>query len=273
MQWWCAAQGVPWTWDWRPYPGVWLFIAVIGATFLFLDRRGATEPRAERRRSGFFWWGLAILWVALDWPVGALGAGYLASIHMAQFLLIALVAPPFLLLGLSHLLPRGASAWHGRATLVATHPVATLAAFTVVLSATHWPPLVDALMVDQVGSFVLDLAWLGAGLMFWWPVIAPVPERAWLGPPVRIGYLIAATLVNTGVFAFLTFSDLPVYAIYELAPPVGSLSARDDQRIAGLVMKMGGALVLWTAITILFFRWFAEGEGVEGVHTRAPVQS
>ena len=264
MQWWCAAQGVPWTWDWRPYPGVWLFIALVAATFLLVDRRRRSGRSGEGGRTGYFWWGLLVLWGALDWPVGALGAGYLASVHMAQFLLVALVAPPLLLLGVRHLLPPGPGVWNRRLPRAATHPVATLALFTVVLSATHWPPLVDTLMVHQIGSFVLDLAWLGAGLLFWWPVIVPVPVRPWLGPPVRIGYLIAATLVNTGVFAFLTFSDLPVYAVYELAPPVGGLSSRDDQRLAGLVMKMGGALVLWTTITILFFRWFADGERVEG---------
>ena len=29
MQWWCAALGIPWTWSWRAYPGVWLLIALI----------------------------------------------------------------------------------------------------------------------------------------------------------------------------------------------------------------------------------------------------
>ena len=28
MQWWCAAQGVPWAWRWQAYPGVWLGLAV-----------------------------------------------------------------------------------------------------------------------------------------------------------------------------------------------------------------------------------------------------
>ena len=23
MQWWCAALGETWTWNWRAYPGVW----------------------------------------------------------------------------------------------------------------------------------------------------------------------------------------------------------------------------------------------------------
>jgi cytochrome c oxidase assembly factor CtaG len=119
---------------------------------------------------------------------------------------------------------------------------------------------VDSLMASQLGSFALDMVWLATGLVFSWPVAAPVPERPWMTYPVKIGQLLAASILNTGVFAYLTFSSLPVYAIYELAPPITGLSAREDQRIAGLLMKVGGAPILWTWVSILFFRWFRESE-------------
>jgi putative membrane protein len=51
-----------------------------------------------------------------------------------------------------------------------------------------------------------------------------------------------------------------VYATFELAPPVYGISARDDQRVAGLLMKVGTAAVLWTAISILFYRWYRSEE-------------
>jgi cytochrome c oxidase assembly factor CtaG len=104
------------------------------------------------------------------------------------------------------------------------------------------------------------MAWLAAGLVFSWPVAAPVPRRPWFNYPLKMGHLLAASVLNTGVFAFLTFSTMPVYAIYELAPPISALSAREDQRLAGLLMKMGGAPILWTWASILFFRWFREDE-------------
>ena len=48
--------------------------------------------------------------------------------------------------------------------------------------------------------------------------------------------------------------------MYELAPPFPGLSSRDDQTVAGLLMKMGGGVVLWTAITVLFARWYVTSE-------------
>ena len=283
MQWWCAAQGTAWSWSWTPYPGVWLFVAALTALIVRLHLRFGISEGSERqsldaRESpegvvaadphalGWAFVGIVLLWIALDWPVGALGAGYLASVHMVQFLLIAVAAPPLLLLGI----PRPAlhRLAEGRFTRLAVRvlgaPLVSIFVFASLMGVTHWPWLADTLMSRQWGSFVLDMIWLFSGIVFWWPVVANLPERDWLQEPFKIGYLIAATLVNTGVFAYLTFSEVPVYATFELAPPVGSLSTRDDQLIAGLLMKVGGALILWTSITILWFRWVNRSEAEGG---------
>lgn len=263
MQWWCAASGAAWEWRWIPYPGVWAFLAVLVVGYATLVRSVRGEGGSVGRGHVVsFGAGILALWVALDWPVGPLGAGYLASVHMGQFLLIGMLAPPLLL----HGIPGGAyRRLERRPSLmrllgVVTHPVVALVTLTVIMGVTHWPLVVDALMPTQLGSFALDMMWLGAGLVFSWPVAAPIPERPWLTYPVKIGHLLAAMILNTGVFAFLTFSDLPVYAIYELAPPVSGLTAREDQRLAGLLMKVGGAPILWTWVSVLFFRWYRESE-------------
>ncbi len=263
--WWCAARGVEWTWAWQAYPGVWLFVAALVAAFFLLERRAVDEAlsgasSATWRRSAFLV-GAGALWLILDWPIGAIGAGYLASVHMVQFLVLALIAPPLLLLSIREEDYRAlARRLPERPFRAVTHPLVTLATFTIVLAATHWPPVVDTLMPNQAGNMLLDLMWLATGLLFWWPIVAPVPERRGWGHPTKIGYLIAATLVNTGTFAYLTFTALPLYATYELAPPFPGISTRDDQTLAGLLMKIGGAAILWTAITILFARWYIASE-------------
>ncbi|MGB5302054.1 MAG: cytochrome c oxidase assembly protein [Gemmatimonadota bacterium] len=267
LQWWCSAQTAAWSWNPRPFPGVWLLVALLVALFWLLGRasdESAGESDASHDRKARWAWfgGVLALWVALDWPVGAL-SGYLASAHMLQYLLTALVAPPLLLLGV----PGGA--WRRLASRpvavrilrFVTHPLIAIAIFQLILFYTHLPSVVDRLMVTPLGSFAIDTMWLGGGLLFWWPVVAPVPDRPGFGYPLKMGYLFLSTVLNTMPYAFLTFGELPFYGIYELAPPVGILGAREDQQVAGLLMKVGGGVVLWTAITIQFFLWFnREGE-------------
>ncbi|MCY3599878.1 MAG: cytochrome c oxidase assembly protein [Gemmatimonadetes bacterium] len=253
MQWWCAAQGIPWDWSWRPYPGVWLFIACLCLAYRAFTR-GAAPSRVEVVR---FAGGALILWIALDWPVGALGSGYLASVHMVQFLLIALLAPPLLIAGL----PRAALERVRGGAIISllgflARPLIALLFFNAIVITTHWPEVVDGLMASQAGSLVLDMAWLGGGLIFWWPVVSPVPHRPRFPLGVRIGYLIASTVLMTLPYVFLTFAELPFYATYELAPPVGTLSAGEDQRLAGLIMRIGGGTILWTAAGVIFWFWY-----------------
>ncbi len=270
LQWWCSAQTAAWSWAPRPFPGVWLLVALLAGLFWTL-RRAAGEAApgyrgsADRRRRWAWLGGVLALWIALDWPVGAL-AGYLASVHMLQYLLTALVAPPLLLLGV----PDGA--WRRLASRPGairflrflTHPLIALAIFQLILFYTHLPSVVDRLMVTPLGSFAIDTLWLAGGLVFWWPVVAPVPTRPRFGYPLKMGYLFLATVLNTMPYAFLTFGELPFYGVYELAPPVGLLGPHQDQQVAGLLMKVGGGLILWTAITIQFFLWYGREGEAEG---------
>ena len=257
MRWWCSAQATAWEWSWQAYPGVWLFIGLLAGSFLWFGR----PVDFRRGQKGFFLFGVALLWGALDWPVGALGAGYLASVHMLQYLVIALLVPALLLLGVPDAAFRKLEgSLVGRSLRLVTHPLVALAVFGFILYYTHIPSVVDGWMASQVGSFGIDMLWLMGGLVFWWPVIAPVPDRPRFAPGLKMGYLFLATVLNTMPYAFLTFGELPFYGLYELAPPVTGISTRQDQQIAGLLMKMGGGVILWTAITVLFFRWFRREE-------------
>ena len=140
--WWCAARGVEWTWSWQAYPGVWLFVAALVVAFFRLERRAVEGPLSHAsspmwRRTAFLV-GAGSLWLVLDWPIGAIGAGYLASVHMVQFLVLALIAPPLLLLSIRGQDYRAfARRLPERPFRAVTHPLVTLATFTIILAATH----------------------------------------------------------------------------------------------------------------------------------------
>jgi len=261
MTWWCSATGQTWTWAWRPYPGVWLFVACLAAGYWALAWRGTG------RAPGFGVAGLLLVWVLLDWPIGALGAGYLVSVHAVQFLLLAFVVPPLLYAGVS----AGRWGWleerigRGRALRVITHPVVAGAGFNAIVVTTHLPSVVDGLMARQFGAFAVDFAWLLGGLLFWWPVLAPFPARAG-GALAKIGYLFVGSLVHTALGMWLLLSRFPVYGIFELAPPLGGRSAVVDQGIAGGLMELIGGLIIITSIAVVFFQWVRREEAERLVH-------
>lgn len=273
MQWWCSAQTAAWDWSWQAYPGVWVLVGLVGWAWWRLRRR-STGPAVQgwRGRPGWFVAGLLLLWLALDWPIGPLGASYLVSVHMVQVLVLSLVVPGLLLLGT----PPGVFArLRDRPTFlgtlrVVTHPVAALVIYNGVVVGTHVPAVLDTLAATQAGMLAMDLAWLGAGLVFWWPVLSPVPERPWFGWFFKMGYLFLNTVPATVPYSFLVFADFPLYATYELAPPLPGVDPLTDQQVAGLLMKFGGGAILWTSMTVLFFRWY----GVEGAGDEAsPIRS
>ncbi|HSA54637.1 MAG TPA: cytochrome c oxidase assembly protein, partial [Gemmatimonadaceae bacterium] len=242
MNWWCSARGTAWTWEWQAYPGVWLFILLLAFGVWRWNRAGARAAgRPAPPLHPAFVAGLFLLWLALDWPIGALGAGYLASVHMLQFLLMALAAPPLLLRGPSPdaltLLERDTFA--ARLVRRLTAPRNALILFSAVVLLTHLPPIVDALMVTQAGSMLIDLLWIGAGLCFWWPVVLRVPAHGRFPPPVQIGYIVLGLMFSPimfGLVGFLVYSDTPLYGVFELAPPLPGVRARDDHQLAGVMM-------------------------------------
>jgi cytochrome c oxidase assembly factor CtaG len=257
MIWWCSARGLPWDGSWQAYPGVWLFTIVVAAALWWLRPRNA----------GFGWrhtailGGAILLWTMLDWPVGPLGAGYLVSIHTGQFLMLAMVIPPLMLLGIDRPMVVGTLERRPRLKRTVaslTQPLFAIVAFAVTMVVTHLPPVVDGLMSSQSGAFVLDVLWLAAGLTFWWPVIVRVPERAHFPPLLQMLYLFFGTQPHLLIAMWLLAADFPVYATYELAPRATGLSAVIDQQIAGALMLGFGATYILGAISVLFFRWSAQ---------------
>jgi putative membrane protein len=62
------------------------------------------------------------------------------------------------------------------------------------------------------------------------------------------------------VAALITLSDGVLYPFYAAAPRVWGLSPLADQQIGGLLMWVPGGLVLWLAMTVVWFRWAAREE-------------
>jgi cytochrome c oxidase assembly factor CtaG len=217
------------------------------------------------RHLGSFQLGLGMLVLALASPLEALAAVVLQA-HMAQHLVLMIVAPSLLvygaptlplLRGLPHVvLKRGlgsllaSTVWRRLARLL-THPGLGWLAFVVATVAWHVPALYELALHSHVWHHVQHLCFLSTGLLFWWPVLQPWPSRPRWPRWALIPYLLLADLQNTAVAAALVFSERLLYPTYRTVPRLWGLSALDDQAAAGVLMWVPGSLAYLVPMGVL----------------------
>jgi putative membrane protein len=261
---------------WHVHADVWVLLGAVWAGYLVIVRRhGSGAPAAEtgdrRRRIALFSLGMASLWLASDWPVHDLAEGYLYSVHMLQHLVYTLVAAPLLVAGIPAWLWRRVlrPRWLGATFRLATRPVVAIIVFNAVLLFTHWPDVVDASVRSEWVHLGLHVLVVGSAVVMWWPVLSPLPERPALSPPGQMLYLFLQSLAPTIPASFLTFGRTLLYPVYGTFPRIWGIPASTDQLVAGLLMKIGGGLILWGVITVVFFTWYSrERDGWDALALR-----
>lgn len=253
---------------WEPNPDVWLVVGLLAAAYVIaVVRLGpslAPDPRRPVTTAQVISFALGILatWLAADWPVHELAEDSLYSVHMVQHLTFTFVATPLLLMGTPGWMLRallgGGRLLHAMRRLARFLPALVL--YNLVLVLSHWPAVVDLTLRNGLAHFVAHVVIFVTALVVWLPVLSPLPEIPRLAPPLRMLYLFLQSVLPTVPASFLTFGKTPLYRYYLSVDQLFGLSTVEDQRIAGLIMKVGAGFLLWTLIAVLFFRWYSEEE-------------
>lgn len=249
----------------EPHPEIWALVIGVGAAYLRLSRWTAqdnADPITARSRRTFLL-GLLVMWLALDWPIDDVSDGSLLAVHMVQYLLLSVIAPALMLRGCPRLLLERLLAGRRRMTLAALlrNPWVAWAFVSAVLLTSHVPPVVEVYLTNDLAHLAMHAVWLASGVALWWPILSPVPaEMARPAPPMQIAYLFLQSLMAIIPASFLTFSSTPIYDAYARLPKPAAIDAVMDQQMAGVLMKVGGGLLLWVAIAVIFFRWASQEE-------------
>lgn len=258
------AAGFSWT-EWHLHPDVLLTVAAfLGLYALAWRKLGSDDPdrRLPPGRAALFLSGVFTLYIASGTPLHELSERYLFSAHMTQHMLLTFVAPPLLIAGTPAwmLRPLLRGRWVMPVARFFANPLVALALFNAATVATHLPPVVDLALRNHAAHFGVHAVLVGTAIVMWWQVYSSLPELPRLAPPVQMGYLFVQSIVPTVPASFLTFSSGVLYDFYAEAPRIWGTTAIADQRVAGGIMKIGGGLLLWGVITVLFFRWYEDEE-------------
>ena len=253
--------------EWRLEPIVLIALAVMAVAWAVLVRRVAAghpnHPHAGWRTATFLG-GLAVLAVALTSPIEAY-EGSLFSVHMLQHLLLELVAAPLLLLGAPATLALRAASpsvrrrlvavLHSRVVSVLSFPLLAWVLFAAVNWGWHFSALYDQALETPWLHDLQHLTFLGAALLFWWPVIGADPARWRLPHPVRLFYLFLAMPQNSFLGIALMSAPTALYPHYLTNGRDWGPSAIVDQNIGGMLMWVGGDVVFLLAMGFVVAAW------------------
>ncbi len=260
-------------------PDGFLITLVALAAALYLTGVRALHRRQVRWPAGrttAFCSGLVVITVATSGGLGTYAA-VLFSAHMAQHMVLNMVAPLLLVLGAPMTLalralpaapvsgdrgPRQvlAGLLHSRFVAFLSHPLVASVIFVSSLYGLYFTPVFGAAMSSHWGHLAMQLHFLLAGSLFFWVLIGvdPGPRR----PPhiVRLGllFLVMAAHAFFGVTIMSGTSVLARGYFAGLQRPWGSLLR--DQQLGGAIGWAFGEVPTIMVITVLCVQWLRADE-------------
>jgi cytochrome c oxidase assembly factor CtaG len=258
--------------------GLALCLYVIG---LYRISRNARIHLFGTARCLSFTAGIAILFAALISPLDALD-DQLFSAHMAQHLVLIMVAPPLLVAG------RPAMAWLWAFPLPARRAMGRFWAATGLRGAVHalmspvivWILCSAALwfwhlpgpygwaLANEFVHAVEHLCFFVTSLMFWSLVLEPVGRSRRLGYAGALLFVATFGIQNGLLGALLTFSGRSLYAAYLPTTAAWGLTPLEDQQIGGLGMWIPASLIHLTTLGVLLVAWLRSTENHASVVAR-----
>ncbi len=241
-------------------------VAVLALMYLYATRVVGPkvvppgEPIITRSQSRWYFTGLVLLWIAVDWPVHDLAEDYLYSIHMVQHLVLTWVVPPMMLMAMPEWLARlvlGKERTY-RVFRLLTLPLVAGVLYNVVFAVGHLPAVVNDSIRWSSVHFTVHLVIIFSAILMWNCVCGPLKElRASL--PVQCIYLFLIGVLSIIPGAWLTYSQDVVYTAY-IHPwhSFWGLTTLGDQQLAGFIMRAIGGMYSGIIIIVLFFRWARE---------------
>lgn len=257
-----------WT-AWTVEPSVWIPLAfsifIYGWSSYHVWKRAGTGRGITNRKWISFLSAILAVIMALMSPLNAL-SDVLFSAHMAQHLILILVAAPLLVLSdfpvsLMWALPSSKakaisqglnqSQALSRVWRLLSNSIFVWLLFTITMWFWHVPVPFEAALQDETIHSLEHLSFLITALLFWW-VLFKHNRPVYIHYGMTIPYLFLTVLQSGILGALMTFTSQPWYPYYATLVIPWGLTPLQDQQLAGLVMWVPVGAV-FTLLTIGYF--------------------
>ena len=271
-------------WTFEPVPTLGIVVA-LGAWWWAVRQVNAAHPgnRVPQRRSVAFGLGMAAIALALLSGIDTYDTT-LFSVHMVQHVLLTMVAAPLIALSAPITLllrvatPGTRRRWilpvlHSRAVRILAFPVVAWITFAAVMWASHFSPLFDAALEDQVMHDLEHALFLGSALLFWWPVAGQDPAPWRMPHPVRAMYVFLQLPQNTFLAVVILGASNVLYPHYATTGRTWGATPLQDQQLAAGIMWIAGDAIFLVAILAILYSWMrAEARDAGRQDRRADVE-
>jgi putative copper resistance protein D len=236
-------------------------LIAIAVWYLRADWKLAARGRRwPRHRTFFFLCGLVAVDLALQSSVATFTASYFQA-HVAQHLLLMIIAPPLLALGApSTLLLQTSSRKVKRTWLMVlkskpfallTHPLTVWMLYFGAMFAFFLSQTINVAMHHMWLMDAINIAFLVASTMYWWPLVGIDPVVHW-----RMGY--GARMVN--VLLGVAPEMILGLAILTQARPIASMYSLSSTHAGGAILWISTEFSSLIAFVPIFVLWIRSEE-------------
>ena len=229
-------------------------------------RLSATAPRVPhpRWRTACFVAALVLVGLAVMSPLHTYG-DELLWVNFSGFLVLTMLAPPLFVLGAPLTLafrvasPQGRRrlrhAYRSRILGWLTFPINAWLLFAAVTYAWQFSHLTEIAAREWAVRDLQQVTLLLVGLFFWYEALAVDPVKWRMALPFRVLF-VGVEMVHKGLFGgmFLSLSS-PFHDQFVANTPSWAPSPMTDQRMAILILWIGGNLIFLVAIVCLISAW------------------
>lgn len=256
------------SWAIDPPVFIGLLLACLGYWLAWRRVQRLATRRFPTSYAVYYYCGMLAIAVALLGPFDVYNENSLL-LHMAQHLLLLQAAGPLIWLGrpvqivLRAVSPRRSGPviksvlrrhWVRSLLSFLSHPLVAFLVFNVTLLTWHVPAMYDAALNNPVIHDLEHLAFLTAALIYWWPIIEPVPRHHKLRLGFALGSIFITGLVSEALGAILSLDSTLLYPYYIHAQSLWGMTPLSDQEYAGLLMWVGGGMLYLTIIFTMLIR-------------------
>ncbi len=236
---------------------------------VLLSRRGVKWPIG---RTLSFAFGVSLLDYSTSGGLGLYGI-FSFQYHMIAHMVLSMIAPIFLVLSAPitlalRTLPqgrnsdeRGIRGWfisilHSKVSMIWTHPIVVLAIFDGSLFALYFTSLFGDLMSSHFGHLLMNLHFIGAGLLFFFVIVGVDPHPRRTHHLVRMVILLAAMSIHAFFsVALMSSRTLIDGGYYELLARPWATDLLADQRAGASFGWAMGEIPILIAFVATFIQW------------------